>query len=68
MKIMHRSKKLDFLSNCSFDEEKISKTSIVLGTCLVNDVTDELAQDKYSISIDNATVTGTTICAIQGVK
>ena len=54
---MAKRNKIHFFSFFSFDAEEIAKISTAFGKCLLSDITDDLSSKRYSLSIDNSTVT-----------
>ena len=49
----------------NFDEEEISKIATNVGDALIEELINDLNSSKYSVSIDNVTVTGKSICALK---
>lgn len=62
---MFFKKKNDFFSSYSFDSEEISYISAAFGTCLIENIKEDLASSRYSLSIDNATVGDKSICGLK---
>ena len=60
-----KKNKVSFFAKFSFDAEEISKVTTEFGRYLLDDLKSDLASRKYSVSIDNSTVSGTSICGVK---
>jgi len=65
LKRLEMQSKLDFLSKNNFSEQNISKIINCFGTFYKEQITNELSDYKYSLMIDNSTISRTKICAIK---
>jgi len=65
LKIMSESNKLGFLKKYCFDREEIGKMTCSIGDALLNETIEDLKKNPFSLSIDNVTVSSTSICGIQ---
>jgi len=59
------SNKLKFLNSFSFHKEEVSKISNELGNCLLEELKEDLSNSPYSLSVDNVTAHGTSICGLK---
>ena len=63
---MAQQDQLKFLNTHSFDAELISKTvSECFRPALLDEIYEDLANSKFSFSIDNATMVGESLCAMR---
>ena len=65
LKPMAISNKLKFLNSFSFHKEEVSKISNELGNCLLEELKEDLSNSPYSLSVDNVTAHGTSICGLK---
>ena len=65
LKDMHLRKRSGFLNKHFFIEQDISKIANIWGEYLTEELKNDLRSNKYSFSIDNTTITGINVCAIQ---
>ena len=57
--------RLDFFGKYGFDDEEISKVSNIFGKSLIEEITQDLSNGPFSVTIDNVTVSGKSICGLQ---
>ena len=62
---MYNQRNLDFFSSFSFSEGELSRVANVWGEYLHENLQEELCQSKYSLVVDNSTIAGKNICAIE---
>ena len=65
LKTMSLNQKLDFLNNHHFEIEELSKFANAMGNPISREIINDLAENPFSLSIDNVTVSGTGICGLQ---
>ena len=63
---LYKNDQLEFLENCSFDEDFISK---IVSDCFRISLSEEIYQDlsksQFSFSVDSSTLVGESICALR---
>jgi len=62
---MSLQKKLNFFSEFHFNSEEISKLTNEFGKFLSEKTQKELEFSKFSLMVDNATITGTNVCGMK---
>ena len=65
LKSMQNQRKLDFFSSFNFSEGELSRIANVWGDYLHQQLLEDLCQSKYSLIVDNSTIAGKNICAIE---
>lgn len=65
LKTLFQQNKLDFLLKNNFDPEEISNVINCFGAFYQEKLKEYLSESKYSVSIDNACISKTNICAIK---
>ena len=62
---MALSNQSGFLSVFSFTEKEIAKITQIIGSHLINQIKEEISQNKFSFSIDSVSNRGENLCAIR---
>ena len=65
VKEMHSLRQLAFLDRFRFDPEEASNIAIWFGTCIVDELKQYLESTKKAFTIDNSTLSTTTISALK---
>jgi len=65
LKNMVLKNEINFLKTSSFDTEEISEIARIFGTCLREEIVENLSNNKFSFSIDSVTVKGKNVCGIK---
>ena len=65
LRSLAKNGKLCIFSTFSFDSEEISRITNGFGKCLLDDLKADLCSSKFSLCIDNSTVSKTGICGIK---
>ena len=66
LKNLYFPSKLRFLQKNDFDESNISIAINSFGDYCLEKLKEDLSNSKYSLAIDNSTISKTSICAIKG--
>jgi len=62
---MARENNLRFIEDHAFTEEEISHVARCFGECLIEELKQELKENKYSLCIDNSTISGKSIYILE---
>ena len=65
LKAMSERKTLDFFQKHGFDDEEISKMANCFGDCIIEQIKDDISQSPFSLTLDNVTLAGKSICGLQ---
>jgi len=65
LKKMQKENNLKFIEEHAFTEEEISHVARCFGECLLEELKEQLSTNKYSLCIDNSTLTGKGISIIE---
>ena len=65
LKNMSERRALNFFQNHGFDDEEISKMANCFGDSLIEQLKNDLAQSPFSLTLDNVTLAGKSICGLQ---
>lgn len=64
LKQMAIQNQITFFKYFSFDTEEISKLAKELGDSLLKSIKKDLESTQYSLMVDNATISGTSVCGL----